>query len=254
MFLLRLCIIIFLFSSCKSLFTDDRSEERAGLRLQLGVSYMQQGNYPLALKELLAAEELDPKNPLIQNNLGLLYFVRDKLELSAKHFSRAYELDNKFTDAKNNLARVYIELKQYGLAQRLLQEVTADLTYPYQIKADMNYGLLEFNRNRFKEAKKHFKNVLLQDREDCFAQVFLGRSFLELKENKQAVDQFEKATTFCKIVGIDDAHYFSAIALYRTGDKDQSLVRFKELLNLFPQAKYREQSKKMIDIIEKGSL
>lgn len=252
MFLLRLCIVIFLFASCKSF--NDRSEERAQLRLQLGVSYLQQGNYPLALKELLAAEELDPKNPQIQNNLGLLYFVRDKLELSVKHFARAYELDNKFTDAKNNLARVYIELKQFTIAQRLLEEVSADLTYQYQIKADMNYGLLEFYRSRFKEAKKHFKKVLAQDREDCFAQVFLGRSFLELKENTQAVDQLEKATAFCKIVGIDDAHYFSAIALYRTGEKEQSLVRFQELLDLFPQAKYREQSKKMIDIIEKGTL
>jgi len=254
MFLLRLSLIIFLFSSCKSFFNSDRSEERAQLRQQLGVSYMQQGNYPLALKELLAAEELDPQNPHIQNNLGMLYFIRDKLELSAKHFSRAYELDKKFTDAKNNLARIYIELKQFAVAQRLLEEVLADLTYQFPIKADMNYGLLEFNRSRFKEAKKHFKKVLMQDREDCFAQVFLGRSFLELKENIAAVDQLEKATTFCKMVGIDDAHYFSAIALYRTGDKDQSLVRFKELLNLFPQAKYREQSKKMIDIIEKGTL
>lgn len=254
MFLLRLCIVIFLFSSCASLFKSDRSEERALLRQQLGVSYMQQGNYPLALKELLEAEELDSKNPQIQNNLGMLYFVREKFELSAQHFARAYELDKKFTDAKNNLARVYIELKQFAIAQRLLDEVLADLTYQYPIKADMNYGLLEFNRGRFKEAKKHFRKVLIQDREDCFAQVFLGRSFLELKENTQAVDQLEKATTFCKAMGIDDAHYFSAIALYRTGDKEQSLVRFKELLDLFPQAKYREQSKKMIDIIEKGTL
>jgi Tfp pilus assembly protein PilF len=252
MFLLRLCIIIFLFSSCKSF--NDRSEERSELRLQLGTSYLRQGNYPLALKELLAAEELAPKNPQIQNNLGLLYFAREKYDLSAKHFARAYEFDNKYTDAKNNLARVQIELKQYASAERLLKEVSADLTYQFQAKADMNYGLLEFSRGRYKEAKTHFRKVLQQEREDCFAQVFLGRTYLELKETSQAVDQLEKATTFCKMNGIDDAHYFAAIALYRTGDKDQSLVRFKEAVSLFPQGKYRDQSKKMIDIIEKGAL
>lgn len=249
---MRLCLIIFILTSCKSL--GDRSEERADLHMHLGVSYMQQGNYPIALKELLAAEELNPNNPLIQNNLGLLYFIRDKLELAAKHFSRAYELDKKFTDAKNNLARVYVELKQFAIAQRLLDEVLADLTYPYAIKAHMNYGLLEFNRNRFKDAKKHFKTVLEQEREDCFAHVFLGRSFLELKETQQASNQLEKATVFCKMINVDDAHYFSAIALYRLGAKDESLIRFKELLSTFPQAKYREQSRKMIDIIEKGAL
>lgn len=250
--LIWLSLILVFLSSCKSF--DHRADERAELRLQLGISYMQQGNYPVALKELLAAEELNPENPLIHNNLGLLYFVREKYELSVKHFARAYELDPKFTDAKNNLARVYIELKQFAVAQRLLDEVIADLTYSYTAKAYMNYGLLEFNRSRFKLSKQYFKKVLITDREDCFAQVFLGRSFLELKENRQAADQLEKATTFCKMINVDDAHYFSAIALYRIGDKDLSLIRFKELLSLFPQAKYREQSKKMIDIIEKGAL
>lgn len=252
MFLLRLCVVIFLISSCKSF--NDRSEERAQLRLQLGNSYMNQGNYPLALKELLEAEKLEPNNPQIHNSLGLLYFAREKFDLSIKHFSHAYELDNKFTDAKNNLARVYIEVKQYSAAERLLKEAYTDLTYQFQIKTDMNYGLLEFSRGRFKEAKKYFKKVLQIDREDCFAQVFLGRSFLELKELIPAVDQLEKATSFCKAIGMDDAHYFAAIALYRNGDRDQSLIRFKEVINLFPQAKYREQSKKMIDIIEKGTL
>lgn len=245
-------ILIFVFTSCAS--TDDRSDEKAQLHMQLGLSHLERRNYAIALKELLAAEEFAPKNQMIQNNLGLLYFIREKYDLSIKHFSRAYELDHKFTDAKNNLARVYIEIKQFSTAQRLLDEVLADLTYPNAAKAYMNYGLLEFNRSRYKDAKAQFKKVLELDREDCYGQVFLGRSYLELKENKQAVDQLEKATTFCKAVGVDEAHYFSAIAMYRLGNKDQSLLRFQEILNQFPDGKYRDQSKKMINIIEKGTL
>ena len=248
----RFFILIFTLSSCKSL--DNRARDNAQLHMQLGLSYLEQKNYPLSLKELLAAEDADPSDPLVQNNLGLLYFIREKYELSVKHFSRAYELNNKFTDAKNNLARVYIELKQFSIAKRLLDEVLADLTYTNVDKAYMNYGLLEFNRSRFKDAKVHFKKLLEIDREGCYAQVFLGRTYLELKENAQAEDQLDKATTFCKPLGIDDAHYFSAIALYRSGHRDDSLIRFKELLSLFPDGKYREQSKKMIDIINKGTL
>lgn len=245
-------LVTFILLGCKTVDVD--SQDKAQLRMQLGLSQLERRNYPLALKEFLAAEELDPKNPLIQNNLGLIYFLREKYDLSIKHFSKSFENDPKFTEGKNNLARVYVELKQFGAAEKLLRDVLADLTYPTPAKASMNYGLLEFNRNRFKEAKYHFKKVLEAYREDCYAQVFLGRSFMELKEIRSAMDQLEKAAVFCKAIGVDEGHYYSAIAIYRSGDKENSLTRFKELLVLFPEGKYREQTKQMIGLIDKGAL
>ena len=239
-------------SSCGTF--REKSPEKAELHMQLAISYLDRKNYPTALKELLLAEEADPDNYHVQNNLGLVYFIRQKYDLSIKHFSQAYKLNPKFTDAKNNLARVHIEIKQFQTAQKLIEQVLTDLTYATPEKAYMNYGLLEFNRSRYKQSKLYFKKVLEINREDCIAHVYYGRSFLELKENRQAIEQLEKSIPFCQPIGIDDAHYFSAIALYRTNQKDQSLTRFNEVLKLFPEGARLESSKKMIRLIEKGSL
>ena len=244
-------ILLFVYS-CGTF--KEKSPDRAELHMQLAISYLDRKNYPTALKELLMAEEADPDNHHVQNNLGLVYFIRQKYDLSIKHFTQAYKLNPKFTDAKNNLARVYIEIKQYQTAQKLIEQVLSDLTYATPEKAYMNYGLLEFNRSRYKQSKLYFKKVLEINREDCIAHVYYGRSFLELKENRQAIEQLERSIAFCQPLGVDDAHYFSAIALYRTNQKDQSLTRFNEVLKLFPEGSRIESSKKMIELIEKGSL
>lgn len=247
-----LSTILLIVSSCGTF--SQKSPEKAELHMQLGLSYLDRKNYPIALKELLLAEEADPENYHVQNNLGLVYFIRGKYDLSIKHFSQAYKINPKFTEAKNNLARVNIEIKQFTTAQKLLDQVLADLTFASPEKAYMNYGLLEFNRSRFKQAKLYFKKVLEINREDCIAHVYYGRSFLELKENRPAIELLEKSISFCQPIGIDEAHYFSAIALYRDNQKSQSLARFNEVLKLFPEGVRVEPSKKMITLIEKGSL
>lgn len=136
--------LISLISACGT--TQKTDENKASLKMQLGVAHLENDNLPLALKELLEAEQLDPKNPLIQNNLGLVYFLRKKMDLSLAHYTKATELNPQFTEAKNNLARVYIEVKQYQKAEVLLKQVVEDLTYPNQTSAYMNFGLMRFNQ------------------------------------------------------------------------------------------------------------
>jgi type IV pilus assembly protein PilF len=244
-------ILLTMFLACTT--TPQVETERANLKMQLGVSHLENNNLPLALKELLAAESLDPKNPFIQSHLGLVYFLRQKLDLSLMHYSRSVELSPSFTEAKNNLARVYIELKQFSRAEALLNQVIEDLTYTNQASAYMNYGLMRFHQKRFADAKTLFRKVLQSDREYCFAQVYLGRSYLELGENQEAIFQLERAAPLCLPQKVDEAHYFSAIAHYRLGLKEKSLTRFQEVVKLFPGGVNFESAQKMILIIQKGS-
>jgi type IV pilus assembly protein PilF len=242
--------LISLISACGT--TQKTDENKASLKMQLGVAHLENDNLPLALKELLEAEQLDPKNPLIQNNLGLVYFLRKKMDLSLAHYTKATELNPQFTEAKNNLARVYIEVKQYQKAEVLLKQVVEDLTYPNQTSAYMNFGLMRFNQKRFIDAKSLFRKVLESAREYCYAQVYLGRSFLEMGENLDAVIQLEKAIPLCIPRKVDEAHYYSAIAHYRLGQKEKSLARFQEAVRLFPEGQNLQSSKQMILIIKKG--
>ncbi len=234
--------------------TTTKSAEQATLHLQLAISLIQKENYPLALQELLTSQELDSTNPNTQSYLGFVYFVRERFDFAEKHYKKAIDLSPKFTDAKNNLARVYIETAQNAAAEKILNEVLQDYTYVDFPRAYFNYGLLEFNRKNFQKSLSYFNKTVEKDRDNCLANVYIGRNFLELSQNAMAAEQLNKAIQFCEPFLVDDAHYYDAIALFRNNQKDLAVVRFQELLKIYPSGKNRDNAKKMLDVIRKGNL
>lgn len=234
--------------------TPVKQQESASLHLQLALGLIEKENYPSALKELLVAQDLDSHNPFVQFYLGYVYSIRERFDFAEQHYKKALDLKSDFTEARNNLARVYIEVFKYPLAQKELNIVLQDYTYNNFAGAYFNYGLLEFQQKNYKQALTYFYKNLEKDRENCMSHVYVGRSYLELLENAMAVDELNKAIGFCESHQIDDAHYYDAIALYRNNQKDLAVIRFEELLKLFPTGKNRENAKKMISVIRKGNL
>lgn len=233
--------------------TSKRQEE-ANLHMQIAVSHIQNQNYPMALKELMTAEDLAPNNASIESNLGLVYFLREHYDMAEKHYLKSISIRNDFTEAKNNLARVYIEVGQLTKAEPLLKDALKDLTFSEYYLIYVNYGILEFKQKNYTASKMYLKKALELDRENCQAHLYLGRNYLDTVEVSLAADQLEKAISFCQPQGVDDAHYYAALAHFRNKQRDRAIVRFEELIQIFPTGKYNEKAKKMLDLIKKGNL
>lgn len=240
----------FLLTSCAGWWQKDKA--KADLYLRMGISEIESGNYPSALRSLLKAEELDPKNPATQNNLGLVYFHRERLDLAEKHVRRAVDLDSKYTEARNNLARIFIEKGNFAAAEKELKIVLNDLTYPSPEKAYVNMGLVKFNLKDYSEARKTFGKVLQTNPEDCVASTYVGRSLFELNDYSTAAEALDRAIGFCQRSLFDEPHYFSALAYFRLGEKAKSVARFEEVIKLYPNGQYREKAKGMLSLIRKG--
>lgn len=218
----------------------------------MGASQFESGNYPGALTSLLEAEKLDPSNPAVQNNLGLVYFMRQRMDLAEKHLRKALSLNNKYSDARNNLARVLIELNKFKEAEKETRIVIDDLTYPSVDKAYVNLGLAQFNQKNYKESKQSFLHAMNVARDSCVANTYYGRSIFELKDYSNAASALDNAIGFCQRALYDEPHYYSALTYYRLGDKDKSIARFTEIVKLYPEGKYREKSKAMLELLRKA--
>ena len=210
------------------------NQENAMLHAANGTSLYQNENYSLALKEFLTAEKDDPDNAGIQNSLGLTYFMKERYTTAITHFEKAIKIDPNFTDARNNLARVYLEVGRYADAEKMLIIVTNDLTYPSQERAYINLGLNFFNQKKFDQAKDNFQKAITAQPDNCFAHTYFGRSYFELKNYDASILALDKAIEFCQKLLIDEPHYYSALSYYRLGEKEKSIIRFQEVIKLYP--------------------
>jgi tetratricopeptide (TPR) repeat protein len=219
------------------------------VHFRVGTAHLEKGNYPDALRDLLQAEALNPKEALIQNNLGLAYFMRQRYELSESHLRKALKLESTFTDAKNNLARVLIERSNFKEARSHLDQVLGDLTYPQPGKAYVNYGLSYFRESNYTEAKEAFLKAISYERENCLAQNYYGRCLLELKDAPKAIQALDKAAAFCLKVNFDEPIYFSAIAYFRLGDRLKAQSRLETLVQ--KNSPYKDKAETMLEILRK---
>jgi len=234
-------------TSCTS---TDKSREQAGFRLRIGTTYLSQGNYPEALRELLLAEQLDSKNEVIQNNLGLVYFFREHYEASLVHLKRALELKPTYSEARNNYGRVLIEVGDFNKAIQELKMVLTDLTYTEPAKAWVNLGIAYYRMNEFKNARDHFARGIQIDRNLCIAQDMYGRSLLELGDLTEAAEALDNAVVICKILKFDEPHYYSGLTYFKLGKTSFAVARMEEVIKLNPQGTYAKKAESMLKLMK----
>lgn len=236
-------------AACATLGPKD--PEDADLHLRVGTSLLQNGSYPQALSELLKAEEADPSNEIVQNNLGLTYFARERFELAEKHLARAISLKSTYTDAKTNLGRLYIEMKRYPEADALLREAAQDLTYTTPEKVYLNLGLLAFRQKNFPEARKYLLKSIEFQRTNCTSQTLYGRTLYEQKDFSGAAATLDRAVGYCAGGPADEAHYYAGLSYFQLGDQRKAETRMEDILKLYPNGTYYERARSMLQTMRK---
>ncbi len=224
------------------------NKEQAQLHLRIGVGYMAQGHNPQALGELLKAEELDPEDPPIQNNLGLAYYFRKEFALSEIHIKKAIALDPKYTDARNNLARLCIDTGRYDEAVTQLNIVVKDLTYPSPERAFLNLGLVYFRKGELTSSLRNLKKSMESNIKFCPAYNYYGQVLLQQQKYPAAIEAFDQALSLCDN-NYDEAHFFSAISFYKSGQKEKAVARLEEVERRYPASEYATKAKNMLKII-----
>ena len=127
--------------------------------IDLGIGYLQQGDYGRARENLLKALALDGDSARAHNTLAVVFQQEGEIALAETHFRRAIKIDKDFASARNN----------YG-AFLFSQQRTKEAIEQLQIAADNRF----YNRRH-----QAFEN--------------LGVAFLELGVVENARLAFERA-------------------------------------------------------------
>ena len=79
----------------------------------LGLTWLQLGQYAMAIRLLEAANKLAPNNPEILYNLGTAYQEAGQIDSAEKKFKAALKVDPSFFEAHNNLGLLLMDQGKY---------------------------------------------------------------------------------------------------------------------------------------------
>lgn len=132
------CLFAAILAGCAGPSVDRKKE--ADARMRMGVTYLDQRNLPMAMRELAKASELDPENAEVDMALGLVYQARGDMSKAEEHLRRAIDKKPDYADARNNLGIVLAGRKAWDEAIREFEAAGANVMYTTPERAYFNLG------------------------------------------------------------------------------------------------------------------
>ncbi|MFW5975380.1 MAG: tetratricopeptide repeat protein [Desulfosalsimonas sp.] len=189
------CALVFVFlGGCAGNKGPDPQEQKAASSRNLGEAHMAEGNYTRALRELLKAEQMNPDDPYVHNDLGLTYLAKDRPEKAVEHFKKAIELnEEEYSAARNNLGSAYVAMENWGKAIECYEEVSEDLLYMTPHYPLSNLGYVYYRKGDYHKAEQHYLEALEMKPDYPRALNGLGRVYLATGDMRKAIRKLERA-------------------------------------------------------------
>jgi type IV pilus assembly protein PilF len=140
----------------KALKRENPTESAAKTNIQLGIAYLQQGNYIVAREKLERSLKQNPKDPDVHTSLGLLYDRTGEPKLADKHYQEALRLAPDNPDVSNNYAIYLCKRGRVDDGVERFAAVAANKYYRTPEVALTNAGVCLRGAKRLDEAQAKF--------------------------------------------------------------------------------------------------
>jgi type IV pilus assembly protein PilF len=150
-------------SASRTSVTSAGEDNVATLNLKLGVGYMQQGRFDLALEKLKKALEYDDQLAEAHNAIAVLYEETGEISLAEEHYKRALALDPGYTLAKLNYGRFLCTQGKSAEGESQFLTIAQDPSLKSVEKAYTGAGFCARLANKLEQAEAHLRKALEQN-------------------------------------------------------------------------------------------
>jgi Tfp pilus assembly protein PilF len=171
-------------------------KETATMKRDLGEANIMQGDYTTALRELLAAAEMNPNDPITHNYLGIVYKNKKQTDQAILHFKKAIDIKPGYSQAKNNLGAAYMDMGDWDAAITCFKELSEDLLYATPHFPLANLGWAYYNKKDYQQAEMYYQKAIEVQPNFIIALNGLGQTYLAMGKYPDAIHSFEKAVQF----------------------------------------------------------
>jgi type IV pilus biogenesis/stability protein PilW len=209
---------------------DSLKQRQFDAQRNLGNAYLRQGDYTTALKELLKAEAMDPKDPHVQDSLGIIYSAKDRLEEAIEHYRKALSLKPDYASARNNLGSVYLIQKKWDEAISCLKPLTRNLLFASPQLPLYNLGWAYYNKHDYKMAEKYYQKAL--DMAPGYARALWGLGKIDIDTGKLHEAQRQLEAAVKSAPDYAQAYLDLGWLYFETGQRDKAVSAYKKVMSL----------------------
>ncbi len=148
----------------------------ADARMRMGVTYLEQRNIPMAMRELMQASELDPDNAEIDMMLGLSYRARGDGQKAEEHLRKAIDKNSDYAEAHNNLGIVLAGRQAWDEAIREFEAAASNVRYTTPEWAIYNAAEAHRAKGDAVKAEEQYRRALRINEQ--YAPAYIGLSSL----------------------------------------------------------------------------
>ncbi|MEO6219452.1 MAG: tetratricopeptide repeat protein [Ginsengibacter sp.] len=173
-----------------SLFTvfSQRSDS-ASYYFKKGIEEKNAKRFALAEKNLNKSIEFSPEYVEAYVENGKVNLEMRKISDAQKNFTKAYELEPSNPEVIKELAQLYFNNRQFQKAIELAQKCNTCTD------ADRILGMSYYQTEDYGKAQNYLLRAIAKNDKDAESAYTLGRTYLELENEQNAIPQFKKAIT-----------------------------------------------------------
>lgn len=248
-----LILLSFITISCSSTPSKSSAEKKAEIYYNQGTADLVNKDYTSALKNLLQAYSLSPKDSRISNNLGMAYYFKKDTQMATRYLIKAIELDKNNADARVNLATIKMELKDFDAAEAEYKQILKNLTYENQYRTYYNLGVISLQRKNLAQAVRYFRQSIEVSAQYCPAHYQLGKIAYAQKNFDLALTKFKDASDgVC--YNNPEPQYMQALSMIKLGHFASARMRLEDIIERFPTHKMSDTAKRELTLLKQKGL
>lgn len=164
---LALFLSLLLPSACVTVAPENLPEpdyqQAAKVNVQLGVRYMQQGKYDLAMDKLQKALEQDDEDPDVHTALAVLNEQMGDAAAAREHYNEAYDLAPDDPSIQNNFGAFLCRQGEYEDSVEYFAEAARNPQYNTPAAAWTNAGICAERIPDLRQAEQYYRQALQID-------------------------------------------------------------------------------------------
>lgn len=160
--------VSFLLQACTTVSTPARprpasTEEASRANLNVGIAYVREGRYNLAIEALSRALEIDPRMADAHSTIAIAYDQIGDVELAEQHYRRATQLDSSNAVAANSYAVFLCRNGRWDDAEPYFRAAADNRRYPTPDVALTNAGVCARSAGDEAAAEAYLREALTRN-------------------------------------------------------------------------------------------